>query len=232
MTISEPLDFQRARRPEQREARRRAILDVAAQLLGEMPVSDISLRELARGSVCRKRMWSATSRPGRRSSSSCSTRPFDEWLDELPAELPPPTPADPAVTRRRGRRAGPVAVPPPLIVRALERARDRTRTQHLHRGRPRPSSSPTRNCRASWRSCCRERVPALTEPASRELVSLTVVLIGRALAVRQPLPVRRGGCAGPLLAHARFDFADRLSRALLVTVTGLLAVRSDTSPAS
>lgn len=40
--------FQRARRPEQREARRQAILDAAAAMLAESPVTDISLRELSR----------------------------------------------------------------------------------------------------------------------------------------------------------------------------------------
>src|SRR5664279_3322722 len=40
--------FQRARSPEQRESRRRAILDAAAAMMTEMPVADISLRELSR----------------------------------------------------------------------------------------------------------------------------------------------------------------------------------------
>jgi AcrR family transcriptional regulator len=39
--------FQRARRPEQREARRQAILDAAAAMLAESSVNDISLRQLA-----------------------------------------------------------------------------------------------------------------------------------------------------------------------------------------
>jgi len=40
--------FQRARNDEQREVRRRAILDVAAAMLDEMPVADVSLNELSR----------------------------------------------------------------------------------------------------------------------------------------------------------------------------------------
>ncbi|ALR12563.1 TetR/AcrR family transcriptional regulator [Mycobacteroides saopaulense] len=39
--------FKRARRPEQVEERKRAILEVAAQMLAEAPVVDISLRELS-----------------------------------------------------------------------------------------------------------------------------------------------------------------------------------------
>ena len=40
--------FQRARRPEQREARRQAILDAAAAMLAESSVTEVSLRELSK----------------------------------------------------------------------------------------------------------------------------------------------------------------------------------------
>jgi AcrR family transcriptional regulator len=40
--------FQRARNDEQREIRRRAILETAAAMLAEMPVADVSLNELSR----------------------------------------------------------------------------------------------------------------------------------------------------------------------------------------
>src|SRR5215475_2738325 len=40
--------FQRARSAEQREVRRRAILDAAAAMLAEMPVAEVSLNELSR----------------------------------------------------------------------------------------------------------------------------------------------------------------------------------------
>ncbi|GAB2587001.1 TetR family transcriptional regulator [Paractinoplanes abujensis] len=42
------MTFQRARSEEQREIRRRAILDTAAAMLDEMPVAEISLNELSR----------------------------------------------------------------------------------------------------------------------------------------------------------------------------------------
>ncbi|SNY53480.1 TetR/AcrR family transcriptional regulator [Paractinoplanes atraurantiacus] len=42
------MTFQRARTEEQREIRRRAILDVAAAMLGEMPVAAVTLNELSR----------------------------------------------------------------------------------------------------------------------------------------------------------------------------------------
>ncbi len=42
------MTFQRARNEEQREMRRRAILDTAAAMLNEMPVAEMSLNELSR----------------------------------------------------------------------------------------------------------------------------------------------------------------------------------------
>ncbi|MCD5351341.1 TetR/AcrR family transcriptional regulator [Kineosporia mesophila] len=42
------MTFQRARSEEQREIRRRAILDTATAMLGEMPVAEVSLNELSR----------------------------------------------------------------------------------------------------------------------------------------------------------------------------------------
>lgn len=42
------MSFQRARNEEQREIRRRAILDTAAGMLDEMPVAEVSLNELSR----------------------------------------------------------------------------------------------------------------------------------------------------------------------------------------
>ncbi|MFL1380098.1 MULTISPECIES: TetR/AcrR family transcriptional regulator [unclassified Nocardiopsis] len=41
-------EFQRARSEEQREARRRAVLDTAAAMLDEMPVAKVSLNEISR----------------------------------------------------------------------------------------------------------------------------------------------------------------------------------------
>jgi AcrR family transcriptional regulator len=46
--ISGVVTFQRARSEEQRAIRRRAILDAAAAMLGEMPVAEITLNELSR----------------------------------------------------------------------------------------------------------------------------------------------------------------------------------------
>lgn len=84
--------FQRARSDEQREARRQAILRVATDMLAQMPVAQLSLNELSR------RVGLAKSNVLRYFSSreavllevlDVATR---DWLAQLPALLPPPTP--------------------------------------------------------------------------------------------------------------------------------------------
>ncbi|WP_279582532.1 TetR/AcrR family transcriptional regulator [Fodinicola feengrottensis] len=81
-------DFQRARRPEQIQARRAAILDVAAQLLTEHPIADISLRELS------ARVGLAKSNVLRYFDSreaiflEILDRTQREWLDALEIALP------------------------------------------------------------------------------------------------------------------------------------------------
>jgi AcrR family transcriptional regulator len=79
--------FQRARRPEQREARRQAILDVAEAMLARDATSEISLREISR------RVGLATSNVLRYFESreaiflELLARESTSWLDALEPEL-------------------------------------------------------------------------------------------------------------------------------------------------
>ncbi|MFE7223867.1 TetR/AcrR family transcriptional regulator [Nocardioides sp. NPDC057577] len=81
------MTFQRARSDEQREIRRRAILDTAAAMLDEMPVAELSLNELSR------RVGLAKSNVLRyfESREAVLLELLDDflatWLDELAAEL-------------------------------------------------------------------------------------------------------------------------------------------------
>ena len=47
------VSFQRARSDEQREIRRRVILDTATAMLDEMPMAEVTLNELSRRALCR-----------------------------------------------------------------------------------------------------------------------------------------------------------------------------------
>src|ERR1700749_161240 len=86
--------FQRARSAEQRQVRRRAILDTAAAMLEEMPVADVTLNELSR------RVGLAKSNVLRYFESreavllQLLADSLHEWLEQLAADLP-------TVVRRR-----------------------------------------------------------------------------------------------------------------------------------
>src|ERR1044071_6264197 len=82
------LDFQRARSPEQREARRRAILGVAANLLAETPLSEISLRELARRVGLSKTNVVRYFETREAVFFALLNQTIDDWVSELPGELP------------------------------------------------------------------------------------------------------------------------------------------------
>jgi AcrR family transcriptional regulator len=84
----ELVEFQRARSEEQREQRRRAILRVAADMVAEMPVADITLNELSR------RVGFAKSNVLRYFESREAVllelldKAWRDWLQRLAADLP------------------------------------------------------------------------------------------------------------------------------------------------
>ncbi|MBE8520810.1 TetR family transcriptional regulator [Amycolatopsis sp. H6(2020)] len=100
--------FQRARRPEQVEARRRAILAVARELLAERPVADISLRELS----CRVGLAKSNVIRYFDSREAIFLEVLDSawtaWLDDLEVALGEPGPAEPGFAREE-RIAGTIA---------------------------------------------------------------------------------------------------------------------------
>jgi AcrR family transcriptional regulator len=100
--------FQRARRPEQIEERRTAILAAARELLADRPVADISLRELSH------RVGLAKSNVLRYFDSreaiflEVLDSAWTAWLDELEKVLGDPAPAEPGFAREE-RVAGTIA---------------------------------------------------------------------------------------------------------------------------
>lgn len=93
------MTFQRARSPEQREERRRSILDTASAMLAEMPVAAVTLNELAR------RVGLAKSNVLRYFDSREEVlldllhAALQDWLDALRATLPTTVEADGAAER-------------------------------------------------------------------------------------------------------------------------------------
>lgn len=99
------MTFQRARSDEQREIRRRAILETAAAMLEEMPVAELSLNELSR------RVGLAKSNVLRyfESREAVLLELLDDflatWLEELAEELAAGIEADASPEARAGRLA-------------------------------------------------------------------------------------------------------------------------------
>ncbi|MFD7508438.1 TetR family transcriptional regulator [Streptomyces sp. NPDC059853] len=102
-------NFQRARSEEQREIRRRAVLDTAAGMLEEMPVGALSLNELSR------RVGLAKSNVLRYFESreaillALLDRAWRQWTADLPALLDAAVHADAPVDRRGEQFAAAVA---------------------------------------------------------------------------------------------------------------------------
>jgi AcrR family transcriptional regulator len=91
------VSFQRARSEEQREVRRRAILDAAAAMLDEMPVAELSLNELSRRAGLAKSNVLRYFESREAVLFELLDRAFRQWVaevaDELAAVIDPRRPA-------------------------------------------------------------------------------------------------------------------------------------------
>lgn len=81
------MTFQRARSEEQRQIRRRAILDTTAAMLDEMPVAEVSLNELSRRAGLAKSALSRYFESREAVLLELLDHFMQTWLTELPGEL-------------------------------------------------------------------------------------------------------------------------------------------------
>jgi AcrR family transcriptional regulator len=226
--IPEPAGFQRARRPEQREVRRQAILDAAHELLGELPAADISLREIAR------RLGGSKSGIVRYYETrealflELLNRARQEWLDELELRLPSPTSsdadADELVTEIAAVWARSLAERPvlcelwSLLAAVLERNASPEVIRDFKLG--------NREQLGRFAHLIAERLPGLDDAAAVELVNTSVVVIIGLWPFANPTPEVVEAIDDPRLASAHIDFAESFSRTVRVLITGLLHVGS------
>ena len=215
------LDFQRARSPEQREARRRAILGAAAELLAEAPLAEISLRELARRVGLSKTNVVRYFETREAVFFALLNQSIEDWLAELPAELPDGDPAGPdgdpaavidALARSLARR--------PLLCE-LWSALGTQLERNLSAAAVRDFKLANAVLQAELAELIGARVPALSPAAAREFVSMTILLIAGLWPFANPSPSVTEAVRDPRLAGSRVDFAARLSRYLQVTMAGL-----------
>jgi AcrR family transcriptional regulator len=221
MAQTQECAFQRARRPEQREARRRAILDAAEAMLGEMPVADISLRELSRRVGLAKSNVLRYFETREAVFLELLDRMWGEWLGALEAALPPGRRYEPDELARA--YATTLADRPLLcelgsvVAAVLERnvSLDSVRAFKL-----RANGHQERLARL-----ISDRIPELDAAAAAELVWISFTFASGLWPFANPSPTVLAATADPCLAHTRVDFAQSVHRGLLVVMRGLLAER-------
>ena len=211
------LDFQRARRPEQREARRRAILGVAAELLAEAPLAEISLRELARRVGLSKTNVVRYFETREAVFFALLNRSVEDWLAELPAELPAGSPAAVAGALARSLAARP-------LVCELWSALGTQLERNISADAVRDFKLANAANQARLAELLGVRVEGLEPAAAREFVALLIVLVAGLWPFANPAPSVTEAIRDPRLAGSRVDFADRLARSLQVVLTGLLSL--------
>ncbi|WP_328604327.1 TetR/AcrR family transcriptional regulator [Amycolatopsis sp. NBC_00345] len=220
----EPANFQRARRPEQREVRRQAILDAAQELLAQQPASEISLREIARQLGGSKSGIVRYYETREALFLELLHRARHEWLDELERRLPAPRPVpsdvDALVTRIADTWAGSLAEHRVLcelwsmLAAVLERNVSPAVIRDFKLG--------NREHLLRLAHLIAERLPGLDDAAALELVNTSVVVTAGLWPFANPGPAVVEATDDPRLTSARVDFADTFSRSLRVLITGLL----------
>src|SRR5919198_3538002 len=221
--------FQRARRPEQREARRKTILDVAEAMLVEDPASDISLREISR------RVGLATSNVLRYFDSreaiflELLARESTRWLNELEQELDELEPDSglTACERVAGVWAATLAERPTLcelwsvMSGVLERNVTVETVRHFKRG------AIARNQRLA--DLIARRIHGLRADAAVEVASLASTFIAGLWPLANPGPIVIAATEDPDLLAAHVDFQARMARTLALLLNAELL--TDPAPA-
>jgi AcrR family transcriptional regulator len=212
--------FKRARRPEQREARRQAILDAAAAMLAESSVTEISLRELS------KRVGLAKSNVLRYFETreevflELLDRAARDWLADLGARLSADTGADAAAVL-----AGSLADRPLLceLVSATASVLERNISVDVAR-RFKLATADVGDILAGM---LRERVPGLGEAGAVHFVHATLVIVAGLWPLAHPTEAVRAAIEELGLDVPHLAFADMLREALTTHLAGVLARQRD-----
>src|SRR5256885_11674789 len=170
--------FQRARRPEQIEARRTAILATARELLAERPVADISLRQLS------GRVGLAKSNVLRYFDSreaiflEVLDAAWTDWLDELERALDDPEPDLAREERVAGTIAKSLAERRSLceLISAMAPVLERNISLEFARSFKRRSAANVERLGALGRT----RVPELSADAARQFARAVVIVVSGA----------------------------------------------------
>jgi AcrR family transcriptional regulator len=216
------VDFKRAHTEEQREQRRRQILDVAAAMLAEMPVARVSLNELSR------RVGLAKSNVLRyfESREAILLEVLDvelrQWLDHLDRVL---VPGDGGVRERGDRLAAVLAASlaerPVLcdLTSAHAAVLDHNVSAEVAL-RHKRATGQTFQTQARLMLRC---VPEMGEAGALHLAATCTLIAAAAWNYsRPPEALLEAYAADPEVAAMRSDFTDVLRESLAVTISGVL----------
>jgi AcrR family transcriptional regulator len=224
--------FQRARSEEQREVRRRAILDAAAAMLAEMPVAQVSLNELSR------RVGLAKSNVLRYFESREAVllelldSAWRDWLGQLEGDLPAAVDAGVAAAERGDQLAAALAASlagHPVLCDLFS-----AQAAVLERNvSPQVAAVFKRAAIANVGALSQLALACIGELGERDagrLAAATVLVTGAVWSHAQPSAAMLAAYeADPALASMRLDFAATLREVLEVLIAGLLARSSRTS---
>jgi AcrR family transcriptional regulator len=221
MTDDRPTDFQRARSAEQREVRKQTILAAAADLLTEMPVSDISLRELSRRVGLSKTNVVRYFETREAVFFELLNRDLAQWIEELPTDLASAYFAGPASPRAVTDTLARSLARRTLLCELLS-----SLGSELERNISAESARDFKRAHVrllgALAELLRQHITALNPGAARELVSLTVVCTAGLWPFAHPSPAVVEAQQDPELAATKVDFGERLGRTLHIAATGLL----------
>jgi AcrR family transcriptional regulator len=220
--------FQRARSKEQREVRRRAILDTAAAMLAEMPAAQLTLNELSR------RVGLAKSNVLRyfESREAVLLELLDalsrEWLDQLATEVAEMAAdatgiaADAAGDRLAAAIAASIAARPVLcdLISAQAAVLEHNVSPQVAAQYKRASIASITKLGELARRC----VPELREHDAARFAAGVFMVAGALWPHSQPSAAMLAAYeADPALAAMRPDFAATVREVLEVLISGLLA---------
>ncbi|WP_353940372.1 TetR family transcriptional regulator [Streptomyces sp. HUAS MG91] len=223
MTDDRPTDFRRARSAEQREVRKQTILEAAAELLAELPVRDISLRELSRRVGLSKTNVVRYFETREAVFFELLNRELARWIEELPAELAREG-ADPAASPRAVTDVLARSLAGRALLCELFAALGTELERNISAESVRDFKRVHTRLLEDLAELLRGHLPALSPAAARELVSLTVLYTAGLWPFAHPSPAVIEAQQDPELADTKVDFAERLGRALHLSATGLLTL--------
>jgi AcrR family transcriptional regulator len=221
--------FQRARSEEQREARRRTILDTAAAMLTEMPVADMTLNELSR------RVGLAKSNVLRYFESREAVllelldAAWQDWLTDLEKRLADHEAEKSSVRERTillsGVLAASLAARPVLcdLLSAQSAVLERNVSPAVAATYKRAAVASVTALGRQARRC----VPELGENGAFRFAGAVVMTAGALWSSCQPSAAMLAAYeADPGLAAMRLDFTATVREVAEVLITGLLALDS------